>query len=484
VTTRLVRNAGSILSSEVVLRLTTFGVYLMVARALDPVAFGQLSLALALLFAAQVTAGFGLRTYLAREVAKAPSSARSMLLDGLPVVVVAALATVAAVALVVAVAPYPAETAAVVLLLVTAAVPYGLSSACEGIFQGLERMHLVAAVNVPVHVAKLAAAAVVLAAGGGLLAVVAVLVVAQWAVALLALAVAARLLAQSAGEGAAWRLRGTRARATRMARAAAPFLGIDGTIALWTALPIVLLSIVRSEVDVGMFNAAVQLMVPVTLVLQSAAVAIFPLMSRRYATGMGSLRGVAHAVLAGMLVLALPAAFGLVVVAPAALLLVYGPAFEGGAVVLQVLAIGVVFRALTTALGQVLLAGMRERTTLRIVVVNTGVTLVVGLLLIPPWGVIGAAVTTVAAGAVNVVQHVVPVERALGRLALLGVAWRPLLAASVMAAVLVIVDLQQVVLAILLGAVVYAAVLAVVTVATPGGVGGVRHALRQEGTRS
>jgi O-antigen/teichoic acid export membrane protein len=477
----LLANAGSILSSEVVLRLATFAVYLMVARALDPVAFGQLSLALAILYAAQVTAGFGLRTYLAREVAKAPASARAQLLHSLPVVAVASLATVALVALFVGLAPYPQATASIVLLLATAAVPYALGSACEGIFQALERMHLIAVVNVPVHIAKVVAAAALLATGGGLVAIVLVLVVAQWIVALLSLGVAVRLL--SRGEPtAAERFRV--AHAAGMARDAAPFLGIDGTIALWTALPVVLLSLVRSEVEVGLFNAAVQLMVPVTLVLQSLAIAIFPLMSRRFAAGMDALRGVAHSLLAAMLVLALPAAFGLLVVAPEALRLVYGPDFVVGAVALQILAVGVVFRALTTALGQVLLAGMRERTTLRIVVVNTIVTLLLGLLLIPSYGLIGAAATVVAAGAVNVVQHFLPVERALGRIALLSVAWRPLAASFVMAGVLIVADVRHVLHAIALGAAVYVAVLAAVVLVTLGGPRGVRNALRQAWSRS
>ncbi|MDB4372630.1 oligosaccharide flippase family protein, partial [Mariniblastus sp.] len=69
-TRRFAGNLISILSSDVVNRGTTFVIYIMVSRELGTLAFGQLSLALALFYSFQTVATFGLQQFITREVAK------------------------------------------------------------------------------------------------------------------------------------------------------------------------------------------------------------------------------------------------------------------------------------------------------------------------------------------------------------------------------------------------------------------------------
>lgn len=451
----VLRNAASLLSSEALHRVVTFVVYLLVARTLDVVAFGQLSLALTVFYVAQVTGGFGVRTLVAREVAREPRRAAGVLVEGSLVVLVASVATVALVAALVGAAGYATDTAIVVTLLAAAAVPHAVGSVADGILHGFERMHLIAAVQVPMQVLRLAAVVAVLGAGHGLVPLVLTLVAAQVVSALLQVAVAVRQV-RSAG-----RLVMPSTQAVRdLARRAAPFMGIDASIAVWSSLPIVLLSLMRGETEVGWFNAAAQLMVPVTLVLQSVTMAVYPIMARRFGADgdrAGGLGTVAAATLHALSLLAWPAAVGLIVVAPDAVRLVFGgTAFEASSVALRVMAVAIVFRAITSALGQVLLAGMRERVTLRIVVLNGAVMLVAGLALVPPLGVTGAALAFVLAGIVNVVQHLAPTRSIIGDLGLLQASWRAVLASVVMAAVLLAVGAPNVIVAIGLGVLVYA----------------------------
>jgi O-antigen/teichoic acid export membrane protein len=455
-TRRLVTNAAALLSSEVVQRAATFLIYLLVARYLDEAAFGRLSLALTLLYVAQVTGGFGLRTYVARTVANDRAAAADHLLHGSAVALVASLATVAALATFVAAAGYAADTATVVLILALAAVPFAIGSVAEGLFVAFERMHLVAWVNAPLQVVRVVGTLLLLGAGADLVPIVVLWVGVQLAILVGQLALATRLVRADGGR-AAFALRP----AAAIARGSATFMAIDATIAVWSSVPVVLLSVLRSEVDAGRFNAAAQLMVPVMLVLQSATSAVLPTMARRFAEGAGGLRRVAAGTLEALLSLAWPAAVGLFVIAPAVLRWVYGDAsFDSAAVALRVLVVGLLFRAVTATLGQVLLAGLQERVTLRIVAVNAVVVLVLALVLVPPFGVTGAAVAVTVAGALNMAQHYAPAARMVGALPLWAVSWRPAAAALVMAAVLTAVAPDAVPVSIALGALVYGVALA------------------------
>lgn len=455
-TRRLLANAAALLSSEAVQRAATFLVYLLVARYLGDVAFGRLSLALTLAYVAQVTGGFGLRTFVTRTVATDRGTTAAYLVHGVAVALAASLATVAALAAFVAVAGYGPETATVVLVLALTAVPHAVGSVAEGLFQAHERMDVLARVHVPLQLARLGAAWWLLRGGADLLPLAVVWVGVQTVIAACLLALAARL-PTARGHRAAFDPR----RAVAVARGAATFMAIDATIAVWSSVPVVLLSVLRSEVDAGRFNAAAQLLVPVMLVLQSGTSAVLPVMARRFAEGADGLRGVASGTLEALMAIAWPAAVGLFVLAPALLPWVYGdPGFAASALALRVLVVAVLFRAVTATLGHVLLAGLQERVTLRIVAVNTVVVLVLGLALVPAFGVVGAALAVAVAGAVNVAQHHAPAVRTAGPLPLWRTSWRPAAAALAMAAVVTAVDPATVPGAIALGALAYGVALA------------------------
>src|SRR5947208_8470875 len=79
---RIASNAASMLSSDVTNRVTTFALYALVARYLGPYTFGQMSLALTLLYTFQVIAAAGLKTLVTREVARDRALTGRYLLNG------------------------------------------------------------------------------------------------------------------------------------------------------------------------------------------------------------------------------------------------------------------------------------------------------------------------------------------------------------------------------------------------------------------
>jgi len=107
----------------------------------------------------------------------------------------------------------------------------------------------------------------------------------------------------------------------------------------------------------------------------------------------------------------------------------------------------------------VLIAVNRQRTLTVAFVIGVVFNLGANLALIPLWGYLGAAVVTVASEAILMAPFLWIARREIGSLGLLGIAWRPALAAAIMAIPVWDLGNQSALLAIPAGAVTYAVVL-------------------------
>lgn len=456
-------NALSILSSDVMNRVTSFVLYAMVARHLGAEQFGQLTLALTLFYTFQVFAVGGLKTLIVRQVSKELSKTSLYFRNGALIVTFTSVVSIIALWSFVRVMHYPPTTTRVILLLSFGLLPYTISAVCEGLFQAWERMPYIACVNVPVNIAKVTGAFLLLATDRGLYSVVFLLL---FSFAAIALAEVWIVLRKFSMEPACLDFRFS----LKTMRTAATFLGIDGTLAVMSSLNIILLSKLATETQVGLYSAATQLLVPLLLVYQSMAQSIFPVMCRKVAPGYQSLKLIAQHAIELLFVLAVPAAAGLYFIGDRLISLLYkNPAFSQAFPALRIVAWVLVLQVFTSVLGQVLLASHREKITLRIVLVDTIFNLLVGWPLISLFGLRGAALALLLTRFVDFVQHYIPVSRLVSGIPLVGIVWKPLVAAVCMAAYLVAPSGRPSILAAVSATLIYAAALFAVAIWASGG---------------
>jgi O-antigen/teichoic acid export membrane protein len=456
------RNATSILASDAVSRGSTFLLYVMVGRYLGERQFGQLALALALFYAFQVLAGAGLKVYITRQVARDPEQTDQCLVSGSAVAAAFALSSIGATFAFVSLLGYPSDTKRVVLLLSFALLPFALCAVCEAVFQGRERMHYIVQATLPANVLKIAVALALLETGHGLEAVVAVALASYIAVLLIEWLLLLRHITKP-------RLAFSLRRSIAIGRASGTFLGVDALVAVMVSVNVLLLSKLRDERAVGMYSAAAQLMVPVALVYQNAALAVFPLMSRRIETAFEDVTVVAQRLGEFLMALGWFVVVALVVLAAPALTLVYGPGFQGTADALRVMAWSLLLMGLTATFGQILYARGQERLNLRLVAINAVVTLLVGIPLVAQWGVTGAAVALLTTRLLDFALHYAAVSPLMRRFDLRGIAIKPAIAAACAAPVLAAAAPHSALTALALGAVVYIAVLLVLASRSAGG---------------
>jgi O-antigen/teichoic acid export membrane protein len=207
----------------------------------------------------------------------------------------------------------------------------------------------------------------------------------------------------------------------RLARASAPFLGVDCLSAVTASSTVVVLSKLLDERAVGLYAMAAQLLVPLGLVSRNVLLAAFPLMcARREASDGKGLERATRALFGLMLAFGLTAALGLFTLGPQILRLLYGDGpTDAAASVLRLLAWTALFTPLSALLGQVLYACLREQLNLRVTLVDALLAVVLGIGLVSWLGLPGAAWADLSVALIDFALHWMLVRRVVPDLRLL-----------------------------------------------------------------
>lgn len=459
----LLRNAVAILTSDVVNRGTTFLLYVLVGQFLGRREFGQLSVALALFYVFQVVAGAGLKVFIARQVAKDWRRSDEYLLQGSAVATVFSILSVGATFVFVSLIAYPADTSRVVLLVSIGLLPFALSAVCEGVFQGREQMHHIVRAVVPVNLVKLVLAFALLADGHGLETVVFLHVASYVAVVLIEWSLLLRHITRPRFE---LNLR----RSIATARGASTFLGIDVLVALMASLNVVLLSKLHSEASAGLYSAALQMTIPLALVYQNAVLAVLPTMSRSVDSSLEKVQRIVERMVELLLAIGPLVLLPLFLLAEPLLVVLYGEEFAPAAPALKVIVWALLLTGGTATFGHLLYATRSERVNLRLVLISTATSAVLGTLLVSEWALIGAAVSLLTVATLDYVLHYVAVMRVLPDMKLRRIIVRPALAGALTALLLALAAPDNPLVAAVSATALYGAIVAAVTIRSVGGV--------------
>ena len=181
-------------------------------------------------------------------------------------------------------------------------------------------------------------------------------------------------------------------------------------------------------------------------------------MCRRFAHNADDMHEISNYLMELLFVLVIPGSVGLFMLADPLLVLVYGSeAYTASASVLRVIVAVVLLTSLSGVMGQLLLAGNRELTTLRIVLVDLISALILGWVFISSFGLIGAAWAALLTRVIDFAQHWKPVSQLMEQISLARLIWKPASASAVMAIYLTTVSQWHPILLVISAAGIYAA---------------------------
>jgi O-antigen/teichoic acid export membrane protein len=163
-----------------------------------------------------------------------------------------------------------------------------------------------------------------------------------------------------------------------------------------------------------------------------------------------------HSGVAQVMTLALPVTVGGAMLAPGIIDFVFGAPYAPAAPVLRILIVSIPLLLLRSVAQATLLAAGRQDRVLHATAIAALVTVALNLLLIPPLGMTGAAITTVCAELARLAAAAVYSHAAAYPFPSLGRAWKAGVATALMAAVLLVLPAPGLWIAVPAGATVYA----------------------------
>jgi O-antigen/teichoic acid export membrane protein len=197
-------------------------------------------------------------------------------------------------------------------------------------------------------------------------------------------------------------------------RTALPLLLLGGVQVIGAQMDLILLGLYRSSEETGVYRATFQVAQLVTFAWIAVNTVIAPKLSRLQVAGDRS--GLQTLVVQAnrvTFVLALPVALLCLLAGEQVLGLVFGAEYRVGYTALAILVVGRLVNALLGSSSTVMRMTGLERQALRGIVAGTLVNLVLNVLLIPRWGIEGAAVASTAGLVVWNVMLAVEVRRRL-----------------------------------------------------------------------
>ena len=405
---RIARNVGALTLARGVTMLLTLGTVAHVTRTLGAEGYGVIGFGMALYGFFALMGRPGLDTLAVREVAREPGRVRALAADVTSLQLALAIGVAALYAGVVASLGRPAPERAALLAvgLPLLVQPFAL----DWVYQGVERMGVLAVRNVAASALQLAAALVLVRTSGDLV----------WAAALQGLAL-------TAATAALWvafrrdfgplRFRVRLATWGALLRPALPIAASTLMTLVYYSLDRLMLSAIRGDEAVGLYEAAYRwvlvALVPATVFVQ----AFFPTLS----AALGDRQRMADHARAFARVnlgLGFPVALGGALLAGPLVTLLAGPEFAPAAPVLSLLMASVGAVYLNLSLGQPLLAWDLQTPYLWAVGAGALANVVLNLLLIPPFGTMGAAWATLGSEAAVLVALGSVYWRTLGTLPL------------------------------------------------------------------
>ena len=450
----LLRNTGLSVGSDLSLRIANTVLFVSITHFLGADLAGAFSLGVTYYLITSRFGFWGFDHLLVREVSPKRDLAPKFLLNfGVIRIGIAGL-LILVVSLVVWNLPYSLTTRIVIIVMLLAVLPENISNLCQSVYIAQQRLEFVGLVSVVVAATTIGLSLVVLASGASVIALAAVFTLNSF----VGLAVYLWLLLPQFS-GSVTRLDFAFCR--RYLHLALPFVLISSVFVVDNRTDVLLVSFLLDERSVGIYTAALTIVTALALLPQGVRTAIFPVLAQRFRTASEGTDELYESVFKHLLIMALPVAAGVGLLAGPIINLLYPPEFAPAAGALRILVWWFVFYSLNVLNSRVLIVKNEQRLIARFLVIGLAVNALVSVLLTPRIGLNGAAAARVAAAAAIFIQSELAIRRVVGKASLLTILVRPILACAAMAAVVWLVGDLGIWLKVLIGAAVYTGFVAI-----------------------
>lgn len=459
---RLLSNTLLAFASNVIVRVSNSLLFIVLAHSLGPTEAGRFNLGITYFTVIFALSAWGLHELLVREVAIRTEESGRYIVNYL--VIRLTLATTVYLLFLAAlrfILPYGEETSAVLRILALAVFPEAIFNMIQALFEAHERLlapMLAATVNSAI---KLGGGLLLLNSGLPLQQVVWIVPVGSAASLLVLVPFLMQLFWRTPQRFAA---RFDRLFSWSQIKKTSSFVVIHLFSLLDFQTDAFLISILLSETAVGWYGAAQTILLAFWMLPTAVRAALYPLMARYHQDSPTKLAVLYRKSLQYLVILGLPMAAGVFLLAPNIVPLVFGPSFDPAIPALQWSIWAFVFALLTVPNARLLLVDHKQRHAAWLIGIGMIANVSLNLLLIPRFGIVGAAMARTGASLALFLAIYVYAQRFILKQSLHPAVLRPLLATALMMLVVWQMQGMNMVLLVVAGVATYVTASAVLRV--------------------
>ncbi|MFQ6674436.1 MAG: flippase [Fidelibacterota bacterium] len=406
-TRRIFRNFGSLTTGKFFGHVSTFLLFVVLSRTFGQHGIGQYSFAMGLTCFFVVFSEFGLYNLSIKEMSRRTDSLGDYCGGIFTLRLILSVGVFGVLLLVLPFLPFSFETKLIVVLIGAYQVIYKLMDGFTAVFVAREDMYLAGLMEFSLRAVIALAGITVIMTGGSLVMALATMP----AVTFGHLCVAYGIVTKKYGRP---RLAASYSSLMHTLREAIPYTLSAISSPLFTRVDVVFLGFFLGAAAAGVYNVAYRVVFVLGFIPHFAALALFPMASRLYVHSRKQLEALYHQSLNLMILIGLPAAFGLWLIAPDLINLVFGNAFAESASLLRFLAWLMFLWFLRSIMAIFLMSCDRQVERTKSQWIAASVNVLGNLLLIPTFGVKGAAITTLISEALLVILFAVRLGSVLG----------------------------------------------------------------------
>lgn len=364
--------------------VATFVLSAAIARTLGAYSLGQYLLAASYYNIFVNLSSQGFKTLFTREIARNPTATSVYLVSGTLLQLLFSLIGYIALAILVYILPYNAETSYICYILGLTVIPFSLSNITESIFQAQEKMHLIAFSTVPIYISRLLIMLWMLQGNYQVQHLAIVIAISEAIILLIEWVLIIQIVKPK------WRI--DREFIWNTIKAVKTLMAIEGMGIVAAKVDVLILSLLGNEILVGVYGSVMQLIQPFFIVSNSLTLASFPRMAKAVALGREQQQKEAEHIINILLCMGLPFLIGILFHGSELLLFVYQkPSFAEAGIILDIASVAIVTLTFSQVCSYVLISNGLEKFNLLEVAITTVIGSLAGIFLISGYKLLGAA---------------------------------------------------------------------------------------------
>ena len=469
---QLIGNSVAMLLNRLTQGIATFVLSAAIARTLGAYALGQYLLAISYYYIFVSITSQGFKTLFTREIARHPEATPVYLVSGTLLQLLVSLVGYAAMLLIIYLLPYNNDTSILCYIVGFTAIPFALSNITEAIFQAKEQMHSIAIATVPVYILRLLVMLWVMQLRHQIIDIGIILVISETLILVIEWLMLVKIVSPQ------WHI--DREFMWNIIKTAKTLFATEGLGMIAAKIDVLILSLLGSEVLIGLYGSVMQLLQPYTIVSNSLNLAAFPRMSKAVDLGRDLQRQEAENTIVTLLCIGLPFSIGTIFYGKDLLLLIYqNRDFSQAAIILNLMCISMTIATFSQTFGYVLIANGLEKFNLIEVAITTTVGGLSGIFLITKYQLMGAVFMSLIMAATNFSVLGAAVHQRIFGLRIGQIVRLPLLISGVMSIVCLLLETMHLNFLVKLSLAVcaYALVVSVAIVRKVGGIDRVRQSI-------